>query len=674
MDIKTYNYFGRRAKHQKHDNLLTPNEKDRERIQNAEKFIEIVFKNQIAAYHDLDYYTNLFEWNTRPIIAKKFYQKYYSVPQIKQDGKEADIDIESFIKEVFEESDNANKNKFSVLLGNVGVGKTAFINYLISTQFEKYKGKFIFVRIDLETIYDTNNDKIDIEKIIRDGIIEKFIHIIDKHFNYKAEFDTTPLNREKQAFYTKKKNFSNFIKDLYHKKNIRLVLIFDNLDIIYHREKRGFFINKDTEILKSFKSLVKEFAPNNNQNLSSLYANVLFVMRKDTFHYIKSESMVSSSPLFTDVIRYELGEYKWDEIVEKRFEMLYDLVNERQINTIQKDIIVESFEKTKKYLKNSQIELIKKIQKLTNYGLREMMEYLNKHSHISFLKESSFIEKTPVGLIAFMLKGHELYTDEQSAITNIFLNDKENYKHITYWLKYLILKYLQSRKDRVVTIENIYDIFCDKETQKEVYDKNQIDTVIDSLCDSNFSNMINVEKRYDDAFKTNTIYLQITEKGEYIMDQLIFRFFYLQLIIDDWLLPLPEIMIDKKSKISSYFNYENTTGYSYILYQDEQYINNANTVIREKGKSVLLFMQLLKVSLIYERKKYSDVFNNLIDLGIELPDIEEKIVEIKNELKAIYLSKNLEIKFTPNIDGYIHSIDKESAFLIGELNELYKNL
>jgi hypothetical protein len=669
-----YLQFDRRLENEKHTSSIerpSP-QTDGDTLKKTEKLIQDVFKGHPAAYYDDN------EKDTRSELAKRFYNKYYSVADIKKEAYEEDINIEDFMQDVFLDRINGNKNKISFLLGNVGVGKTAFINYLITMIFPKpeFKNGLIFIRIDVE-----NQENETTESIVN-YIIGKFIDIIRKNFdkvltedNTLKDYIETLESIDKKNEEKRKRSFHVIIIYIYKKYNLKLALLIDNIDIIYHKSKLNFFDIKENQLVTDkIDNLVKFFVTNIDQYFDSLYANMLFVMRKDTFEYIKSKNLATSHlNVYRNCDSYIIKEYEWGNILSKRFQMLNDLIDAKYKDEKTESIknkIKTRIDNITKYLEPDDtarnINLIATIQNLTNFGLREMMEYLNSYSYISYYNAVRFIENEPVGLMAFILHGNQLYSDFHSVITNVFMNyNTQHFKPVTYWLKYFVIKYISKRTSENIetTIGDIYGIFSTVK-QDKAYEQAHINMILKTLTDSNQSNIIEVKKTYigNDGDKLT---LKTSKKGETIINKMVFKFYYLQLMIDDNLLPLPSTLLH-----AELYHLDNSMGYSYLLLQGEEYSKIAKRVIKEKGQSVIYFLTLLKIALEYEKNKYSDVYNNLEVVGIELPDIEEIINNIKKELISIHTGGTLSA-FTPNIDSYFAGIDNERIRIEVELRSTF---
>jgi ubiquinone biosynthesis protein Coq4 len=107
------------------------------------------------------------------------------------------------------------------------------------------------------------------------------------------------------------------------------------------------------------------------------------------------------------------------------------------------------------------------------------------------------------------------------------------------------------------------------------------------------------------------------------------------------------------------------------LLQGDKYSAAASNVINKKGREVILFLTLLKISLLAEKIEYKTVFDELENICINVDDV---IKLIKEELGKIYNSKmkdNRLIPFTDDFNSYIQEIDVNSHNKEVELKDIY---
>lgn len=672
MSTKKLNYSGinyesfqfRQPDNEKHRKPLVPPKGEPYNIINdTQKLFTNIFCDHKAVYQ----INNPDNWFNEENLAHIFFcsdKNYYSIPEIKCVLNDQNKSPQEFIQNVFIDS-NKKSNKISYLLGDVGSGKTAYINYLITKYLPEKKSNLLFIKMDVEEwrIIRENNP---IQTLI-EGIIEKFIKIIEKHF---TEYNNNSyiidirnhISGPNKNFHVLKKSLRTFIEE----NNLKLVIIIDNIDILYQYCKRGFYNDEDSFLINSLNDVIRSFTSGKEIELSNLNANFLFVMRNDTYQYLRllriDDGHSSNTHEFDDNNRYEIQAYEWEKIVNGRFAMLSDIINDHHDTFPNSESILKQIVKSKEYLMHNKSNLLETIKKLANSGLREMMAYLYEYSYVPYFNIDKFIESVPVGLLAYVLNGKRLYSNVESHIINIYSNYYDKTSKRNYWLKYLIIKYLEKRKKVETVLDDIIYTFC---PSNKGFSKSQVLKVIEELSKSNTSNIIDIKKEYDLQKKETKIILSITEKGLFLINQVFDKFYYLQLIVDD-----PELMLPESYINIQYFDYEFSDDYSYILLQGDKYLAAASRVIRRKGHAVILFLTLLKVSLVAEKVEYKTVFDQFEHQNL-IPDIDSKILSIKNELKMLFNNPIIKTTFGEDFNSYIEEIDIDAYNKEEELKKTY---
>ncbi|MBF0319332.1 MAG: hypothetical protein HQL01_05965 [Nitrospirae bacterium] len=164
------------------------------------------------------------------------------------------------------------------------------------------------------------------------------------------------------------------------------------------------------------------------------------------------------------------------------------------------------------------------------------------------------------------------------------------------------------------------------------YKENIIRECLGSLSDAPCSNMIRVNRAVSyDLQHVQIANLTLNERGKHCLKHVFDRFFYMQLIVDDFLLPIPRIKI-----IEETFNVQTEPiDYRYVVLPVDKYMKHARKMVHKKAFKVLYFMQILKASLKIEQICYPGVFENLTTTNVEIPDpigIEHGII---NELRIL---------------------------------------
>ena len=214
----------------------------------------------------------------------------------------------------------------------------------------------------------------------------------------------------------------------------------------------------------------------------------------------------------------------------------------------------------------------------------------------------------------------------------------------TYWLKRLICEII-GRREFQVEPEDIFRIFAgaaeglSPKGLKGFYEPHIVSLVLGSLSQVETSHFLNYEFNPDEAASGNWRIesISLSSRGEYLLGLLegqdgeafIDSFTYLQLIVDDYLLPLPK-------SIAKDFHYQENVNYRYLATDD--YGQKVISVLEAKIPQVIRFLDILKVSLGCERKEFSGAFDRieeeLADSG-GIPQIDSIEKQVLRDLHRI---------------------------------------
>ncbi|NOQ25569.1 MAG: hypothetical protein GQ564_09440 [Bacteroidales bacterium] len=688
MTLPSDFFFRRAYNPQVHETLEFQRNKNSRELDNI---INLVFSHQKAVYDmDMDIKMNADEKKT----AKLFYKNYYAKSKVKKNGIKNEIEIEEFIEDIFLDKSKENKNKLCFLLGNVGVGKTSYLNNIITNQ-ERYKlveNGIWFVRLDFEKALKERYFK---PQYIINQLIEKCKRVIDKRFfndldndlllKYKnlPHYELTEIEEfiknSTQDCNVQAKLFQEFIESFYNKTEKKLSIIIDNIDVVYHKSIVSLSRYNDGKMDDNLIHLIFTFLHDHGIT-GMLYANVLFIMRNDSFNYIKSVGHTSFKQITEHP--YRLIPHNWENVVDIRYNMLVDQIKSKpdEQNTT---ILLKMAKEIQDYIREdvySGVPLIRHIREMTNYGLRDLINFFNKYSWVSYnnFGMNRLIDQYHIGLISYFLGGNKIYDESESDFPNFFSVNpeisgiKRRFPQ-TYWLKYLIIKYLYEYSGKEeVNVDHIYNIFggegnTDKDSK--YYDLELVKEVVECLGNANKSNVIRIKKRFNGKGSLTT-FVDLTLRGKYIIENFVFKFIYLQLIVDDQEMRLPRIF--KDGAYSKYFNTSSKDypDYSYILESNESFIPKAKEMITHKSHSVIYFLFLLQGALYSEMERYKSTFAKLEKFKVKLPNIKSIIENhIPKELRAI----NNTVKFTNDVNAFVNKCTTEQTQIETYVMEGIKN-
>ena len=644
-----------------------------------DKLVEQVFFHQKAVYFETD------GSNPNEItLARYFYEECYLAPQLKLGrGDGADVSVEEFLKEAINAQGQEGRNIVFYLLGDVGVGKTAFINAIISKYLKEHveRNEVFFIRIDLDQI--TGNALKKTYEFVQ-KLAEKALRILENNpsligenallkqakerlsYEYYKLFDEPAEEAKRLSTKAVLKAFREMVDGIRARTGRRLVLVIDNIDFLLHSKDRGLFRNSadsgDIARLEDFYHFVRYFLPDGE--FGRIGANILIVTRLDSYKTLSRASASLPDLVNKDDLRtYTLKAPTWTDVLQTRSKLLKFaaslLLETRKRNDFETiaDIIATDLDTGLP----ENPKLVEHLKEITNYGLRQVMEFFAQYGWISDSGDRQlsqapgrFINQYPVALLTFILGRKRRFNQFESKFPNIYLvrmleagesdaqtpTSKEGEHPHSYWLKWLICSFLQRKSagsgDIGTPPSLIFDVFC--RSEGHCYSERLVQECLGSLADANYSNMITAEREpHPDREKSvlQISSIRLSQRGKHCMRFVFDRFLYLQLIVDDYLLPIP------KSIIAEFSFSHQKSDYSYVIEPQPGYSQKANLMIKLKAKQVLLFATVLELALTFEKEKYQGVFTRLRDEGVELPSFNSLKSSLRRELQALEV-ENLE--------------------------------
>ena len=589
-------------------------------------------------------------------MAWKFYTHgYYVAPQLCRDltCKLNPYQVESFHSDLLS-GVAGGSNNIKFLLGDVGVGKSSFINYTITNHSKQWliENNAILLRIDAFKICPTG-----------DFVYLEFLRMLAGkchrvfYSRVKTALTTTHSADALIKSYDGEKEYEVAICrffDQLMKDGFKIILIIDNLDQIYHRFDRQRFVSDikfEEDTLKDIVDLVLKFT-NDQSSFSNLGLSILVSLRRSTYIVMKEavETIYNIEGLFNGNKNiYCVTPADWDVVFSKRFEMILD-VAESYFGSQKKNSINESYKNVIGNLSRPEepgnhMTLLWHLQNMTILLLRDAIMFFSRYIAIeneSWTREEvveRFFYQYHVGILAYILKGRRIFSQTYCDFPNLFLvNSRQTPHPHSYWLKYLIVQYIKRKTDvgASVTADKIDGIFC----SEGGYPKSIVSECLGSLCEFHHSSMATYTPDVlPEKLSVIGAHIKLTMRGFYLTDYLYNKFTYLQLVVDDYLLPFPEEFVND-------FKYSKGNDYGYLQLPPEGYSQATKQMIRLKAKQVLLFMELLVACYDeYESKLFSPVFERLKMSGIEVDplqlqeDVREELANfpdaIRPDLEAI---------------------------------------
>ncbi len=606
---------------------------------------------------------------TQDSIVSTFYgdEKYYIPPKIKCLDTQAEEDME--YKELYETllSDNgtfigvdgeeAGSNRICYITGAIGDGKTALMSKMLY-DIASSKEKIFPIYISIDSDWTLKDDR---GSTIPNKLDNKFMEFLLEYIKSQMAFENKahkdlPCVPENIDSSTKSpidaiKKLISIIKE----NNFRVIFIFDDLDRYhFYQDKFTLFVrSKESEFggfINEIRTLTNHFSKfDNTHPLAFLGITVVFVVRDNVYKTLHPNNALNLREGVSQ--RYQIDTPSYGEVVEKRLAMLSDcieLVESGRKKGVYANQLANKFIPMNNFLSKGDLTVpkYKKIASSDNldilfslspHGCRSVIEFIgglkilimnegdDVYRRYFELEHSSFI-------ILYMLKHYRLYTQANNHFPNLFLVDAHVTKNVvdemefpdafkphrhTYWLKYLILSYLNSCPNGRCGIGKLIGVFSDEGR----YEESIVRLVIGSLStpsqftcteiDDN-NTRIAIEKRS----------IKITERGRYLFSNgtnnsgvpFCFSLNYLELVIDDYLLYLPPEMIRKRRSL---------TDYSHLYGTAAQYSQGLIDNLKNKTFIVIEFLKVLECSYLAEKLRSPDLFKELENSQTKFPDFNK---------------------------------------------------
>lgn len=607
-------------------------------------------------------------------LSKAFFRDHYEPPQLLR-GSDAEsgrpVALQEFITLAVRNMHDREHNAISYLVGEMGVGKTTFINYLISEKLKDPvdEGNIWFIRLDFERNLRMNiGDAENVAKALSDKAYRVLTKMLARGCDLGIDQQVLGELADKgQGPYIRLRHLQNLV-DTLEARGRHLFLVLDNLDAIVHNHDRALFyarpgkgLPEDAEetlqdvyqtMADNIQKLVNSFTK--GDTFGDLASNMLLVMRPDTYHILKQFFRVSrnNDQKLVELTRvFCLKPPDWKRAYDCRLKHLRSFKYgwKNAASTVDRDQLLEVISQHLEDGAPDGLTLGQQLRFLTNGSLRDFMRFLESFGALplddqrvaSRLGENEFPKSCSLGLLAYMLDSRRLYSQLESGFPNIYLarvlrqsTNPQGYIHpFTYWLKRLLVEFINKRQ--VVEAEFVIDHFCASNSAGRGYPENLVRECLGSLADATMSNMLRVDReRVNQAqMKIRTGSVRLTPRGKYCLASVFDRFCYLQLVVVDRFLPLPR-------GVAREFPDPDKHRYSFVVKRDNNivstgnYIQSTTDLLSARVCQVTLFLYVLEAALNVERTLFGAPFDRLDALGA-IPDITTIQANVKAEIQEV---------------------------------------
>lgn len=482
------------------------------------------------------------------------------------------------ISDDFKKTGNPGSNRLNFLIGDIGVGKsllaTKVCHDIRQQSLDESGYKVLSVYVDFESIMPHSDGEFD---DINEYFYSRLYGLIITEGNRDAELKGALSIQVSSQLPPTQKIRELAIHLLNLTTPVRLFIAIDNIDR-YHffYSKYAFFdeyrAKQIHKISHNIDNLLTHFA--DSQFLGDCGLAILFVCRPGLLKTLSTRADVLNNKrrMFKDFEVFRLSPTSAADVIESRFILLRDaikLLEEYQprkfadyTEILQK--MRDVFEKSLSSTASSQSSL-RLVSDLCHQGTRSFVDFLGSIQldlrDQYRLAHRLFIEQPHNLLRVYITNLKKKYAQEKGHFPNLFLADAvisptENFRALahkehkhTYWLKYLLLKYICKQTEgnrKFVTFRQIQEIFSS--LRDPIYEDHLVKLALGSLASTNTSNCIEI----DEPATGDVIRIRPTKRGRKLIEvtdtsttcEFCFDFDYLQFMIDDYDLSLPNPYLD----------------------------------------------------------------------------------------------------------------------------------
>jgi len=498
--------------------------------------------------------------------------------------------------------------KTLILSGDIGTGKTTLFSKImqnITTHNKPENPIYILpINFDFENLIDTDDRQ---SQSVQDYV--EFLSLkIEKLIQNKI------INSKKT------KEGRN--------KHIMPIIFFDNLDLVYQKFCEDYFITPfGIKFIDIFLNLIEEILKKDDKRILICGLRGESVRAIQDIKLGNQEKFDEITSLIMEVKKKSPSEIK--SIIQKRLKLSYEGLKLIGLGSQELQVLEQNI----KNFDNTRINF-EELDSISSEGLRNTVDLFFRVSPTiinSTIFNRFFIDDYYIKKMHF-LGDSSIYTQAGNGIFNIFLNNTEfryledSYKyddsyiskhsseHVrrlasisylqTYWAKYFILLYLYQEKKKPnispSSVESLINVFS-KQATTERYEENLVRLILLGLSESRHGKIIDIILNNGDSLSR----FSLSDRGEYILENHIWTFDYLSVVIDDIWLEFPDFLLEDfpfLQKVEESYCHEIDA----ILFQEE-----CQSKLSQKIKKVKLFLEILKVSYIYEVKKVNTIIETL---------------------------------------------------------------
>jgi hypothetical protein len=545
-------------------------------------------------------------------------------------------------------SDAIGTNRFSFIIGDVGTGKTLLVSKVLRDIIKQQRDAqnssseiqtdfTLPVYFDFEShMKSGSGELLPIDDTFFDKLSGVLLATVQHSSLFRAK-QSALSEVETKSHGTAEAKFIDLVRTA-HRVGLHPLLVLDNIDgYDYFYSKYTFFEQYRERQVSSIRDNINRLTTTlrNGGSLGHLGMSVVIVAR----HYVYAQclhTLRAVTPYQNPGSVFQLASVGETEVVAARMQLFTTALKHTESDprlrvhgedykrALERIWILLGLQEKARSLREADEEskepqkVLGLIRSLCHHGNRGMVAFLSSLK-LDYRDSSSLMERflwnKPFTLaLLYIAKLRSRYSQAQDHFPNLFLVDGLIQKHSafpeahkahlhTYWLKYLLLAYINAQAEHTATHRELRRLFV----LLGRFDETIFNLALGSLATSTEFGCLEPEPGEPEVTQGR---VHITARGTTLVSdwqrrsaRFCFSFTYLQLIVDDFLMSYPLSVLDKI--------YIARIHLKYLFEDDETYAKENARYLEKKMHSVLALLRVLEISYKLEQRLRPALFSQL---------------------------------------------------------------